>query len=111
VAAPDYAFDTTGIVPVVVNNLLSLKTGGEIGLVALGAPGSAIPVAVMSGKTIHHLIEGDSVPQVFIPRLIALYQAGAFPFDKLVTKYPFTDIDRAIADTQSGAAVKAVLTM
>ncbi|HEY0248700.1 MAG TPA: NAD(P)-dependent alcohol dehydrogenase [Gryllotalpicola sp.] len=107
----DYAFDTTGIPPVIVNDLLALKMGGEIGLVAAGPEGAAIPVSAMTGKTVRSLIEGDSVPQVFIPHLIALYQRGVFPFDRLVTKYPFADIDRAIADTQSGAAVKAVLTI
>ncbi|GAB3616732.1 NAD(P)-dependent alcohol dehydrogenase [Okibacterium endophyticum] len=107
----DIAFDTTGIVPVIVNDLRGLKVGGRIGLVAASGPEPAIPVAEMFGKTVHSLIEGDSVPQVFIPQLIALYKAGAFPFDKLVTMYPFADIDRAIADTQSGAAVKAVLVM
>ena len=56
-------------------------------------------------------IEGDAVPQVFIPQMLALYQAGLFPFDELITTYAFEDIEQAIADTQSGVAVKAVLTM
>ncbi|RII42445.1 aryl-alcohol dehydrogenase [Galactobacter valiniphilus] len=64
-----------------------------------------------AGKTVIGAVEGDAIPQNFIPQLVALYQAGAFPFDKLVKTYPFEQIEQAIADTGSGKAVKAVLTM
>jgi aryl-alcohol dehydrogenase len=57
------------------------------------------------------VVEGDAVPQNFIPQLLVLYQAGLFPFDKLITQYPFDQIEQAVADTQSGATIKAVLTM
>lgn len=107
----DYAFDTTGLPPVILNSLAALKLGGEIGLVASGPEGSVIPTAALVGKTAHFLIEGDAVPRNFLPSLLELHRLGRFPFDKLITKYPFEDMERAIADTQSGAAVKAVLTM
>ena len=43
--------------------------------------------------------------------MLSLYEAGLFPFDKLITTYPFDQIEQAIADTASGKAVKAVLVM
>ena len=55
------------------------------------------------------VLEGSSVPDVFIPRLIDLYVAGKFPIDQLVTTYPFADINQAIADSHSGSAIKPVL--
>ena len=55
------------------------------------------------------VIEGDSVPRVFIPRLVEYYKAGRFPFDKLIRFYEFADIDRAFEDSKSGIAVKPVL--
>ena len=53
---------------------------------------------IMFGRTIKGIIEGDSIPQVFIPELINLYQQGIFPLDKLITTYPLDDIEIAIRD-------------
>jgi len=107
----DHALDTTGVADVIVHDVQAVKSGGTIGLVGIDAGVPALPVHVVAGKTIRYILEGDSVPRVFIPRLISLYQQGGFPFDRLITKYPFKDLERAIADTRSGTAVKAVLTM
>ena len=62
------------------------------------------------GKRVIGVIQGDAVPQVFIPRLIRMHRAGRFPFDRLVRFYPFAEINRAIADARRGAVVKPVLT-
>lgn len=107
----DFAIDTTGVGPVIAQIIQATSFGGTVGLLAVAKPGTTLEVPMLSGKRILNLIEGDAVPQNFIPKLIALYQAGRFPFDSLITRYPFADIDRAISDTQTGAAVKAVLTM
>lgn len=55
------------------------------------------------------IIQGDAVPQSFIPKLIDLYRQGKFPFDRLETFYDFRDINRAIKDVRSGRTIKAVL--
>lgn len=107
----DFAIDTTGVGPVIAQIVQATSFGGTVGLLAVTKPGTAIEIPLLSGKRIVNLIEGDAVPQNFIPKLIALYRAGRFPFDSLITKYPFADIDRAIDDTKTGRAVKAVLTM
>ena len=39
------------------------------------------------GRKTLGIIQGDAVPQQFIPELIELYQAGEFPFDRLVKFY------------------------
>jgi aryl-alcohol dehydrogenase len=107
----EYAFDTTGIAPVILNDLGSLQIGGELGLVASGPEGSSLPLAAFIGKTVHHLVQGDAVPRDFIPELLALHAAGRFPFDELIAKYPFEKIAQAVEDTRTGASVKAVLVM
>jgi aryl-alcohol dehydrogenase len=61
------------------------------------------------GRKTLGIIQGDAVPQRFIPQLIRRYQAGRFPFDRLVKFYDFRDINRAIADAKRGATVKPVL--
>ena len=73
--------------------------------------GDGVPDFVPKGKKAVAIIEGDSVPQVFIPKLIKLYQLGKFPFDRLEKFYHFRDINKAIRDSKSGKAIKPVLIM
>jgi aryl-alcohol dehydrogenase len=49
------------------------------------------------------------VPKEFIPRLISLHAQGLFPFDKLIKKYPFEDINQAFADSADGSTLKPVI--
>lgn len=108
-----YGVDTTAIPAVVQNVVNATCFGARIALLGIGAPGATISLGLVSGagKTFIGAVEGDSVPQIFIPELIAMYRAGLFPFDELITTYPFEDLDKAIADTRSGASIKAVLVM
>ena len=41
--------------------------------------------------------------------MIALYEAGQFPFDRLVKFYDFGEINRAIAAARRGDTIKPVL--
>jgi aryl-alcohol dehydrogenase len=61
------------------------------------------------GRTVSFLIEGQCVPQLFIPELLELHHRGRLPFDQMVTMYPFEDINQAIADMQSGTAIKPIV--
>jgi Zn-dependent alcohol dehydrogenase len=63
-----------------------------------------------SGVTLA-VIQGDAVPQRFIPKLIRLYREGQFPFDRLVKFYEFGDINRAIREANQGVTIKPVLLM
>lgn len=108
-----YAVDTTAVPSVIENVINGTSLGAKIALIGVSKPGAVLPLGLISGagKTLVGALEGDSIPQVFIPQLVALYRAGVFPFDDLVTTYPFDQIEAAIEDTRSGATVKAVLTM
>lgn len=55
------------------------------------------------------VIEGDSVPQVFIPQLVAYYKRGLFPFDKLVKVYEFEAINDAFEDSKNGSTIKPIV--
>ena len=55
------------------------------------------------------IVEGNSVPRVFIPQLLELRRQGRFPLEKLVSTFPFAELEGAIEATNSGQAVKAVL--
>jgi aryl-alcohol dehydrogenase len=67
------------------------------------------PNLLAAGRNIMGILEGDAVPQVFIPQLIDLWRQGRFPFDRLVQTFPFAEIDRAEQSSLSGEVVKPVL--
>jgi aryl-alcohol dehydrogenase len=64
---------------------------------------------LQGGRTVRGVVQGDSRPREFIPRLVDLFIAGKLPFDRLITSYDFVDINKAAADATSGATIKPVL--
>jgi aryl-alcohol dehydrogenase len=71
--------------------------------------GASGPDNLPGGRKALSVIQGNAVPQQFIPKLIRLWRAGRFPFDRLVKFYAFKDINRAIADSRKGDTIKPVL--
>jgi aryl-alcohol dehydrogenase len=57
------------------------------------------------------IVEGDSVPDVFLPRLVELHERGRFPVDRLMTFYDFDQIVQAARDAEAGMTIKPVLRM
>ena len=109
-----YVFDTTGIPAVIASSLGAVAPHAAIGLVGVPTDPTAgfelnLMQAMILGVRIYGIIEGDAVPSEFIPRLVALHAEGRFPFEKMITKYPFSKINEAIADQHKGKVVKAVL--
>ncbi|MBN2122889.1 MAG: NAD(P)-dependent alcohol dehydrogenase, partial [Deltaproteobacteria bacterium] len=64
---------------------------------------------IMNGRTVRGVIEGDAIPELFIPKLIELYKQGRFPFDRMITYYPFEEINKAVEDMEKGRVIKPVL--
>ncbi len=112
----DYVLDTTGLPKVLDDALFCLRPAGTLGLLGIPpqqntpTPGFAT-VVLTYGLTIRGIIEGDSDPDVFIPELIAHHAAGRFPFDRLISRYPFAQINRAVEEQRTGHCTKAVLVM
>ncbi|NLE82097.1 MAG: NAD(P)-dependent alcohol dehydrogenase [Rhodococcus sp.] len=110
----DYAIDTSGV-PAVIESLVGAMTfRGKIGLIGVPAdPAASVPLNIINslsmGITVTGIIEGDSVPDEFIPELVDLYRAGRFPLDKLVTTFPFAKINDAIEAQHRGEVLKPVL--
>ena len=63
------------------------------------------------GKTIMGVIEGNSVPKLFIPQMVEYYRQGRFPVDRIMTFYDFDNIEQAYEDSTSGKCIKAVVRM
>jgi len=106
------ALDTTGRAESYHQALKSLATKGRFGFVTVPRDPFEPNLAPMmlGGHTFRGIVQGDSVPDTFIPHLIDLYRRGRFPFDQLVTKYPFAEINQAVEDQASGTVVKPVFT-
>lgn len=106
-----YGIDTTAISDVVKQAQQSLRARGTLVALGLGAEEYAIDAIdlLQSGKVIRSSVEGDSDPQQMIPRMIELNAAGEFDVDDLVTTYPFSEINTAVADVLAGKVVKPVL--
>lgn len=110
----NYAIDTTGAVPVLEQAMQSLAHRAKLGIIGVPSdPAAALPInliqAQVLGVSVTGIVEGDSDPDEFIPELINLYRAGRFPFDKLITTKPFSEINEAVAAQHRGEAVKIVL--
>jgi aryl-alcohol dehydrogenase len=82
---------------------------GLIGVAPFGARVSLDCQNILNGRTVRGIVEGDSIPDIFIPQLISLYMQGRFPFDKMLKFYPFEQINNAAEDSEKGRAIKAVI--
>jgi aryl-alcohol dehydrogenase len=100
----DYVVETTGNAEM---HQLGIDVLNPHGIVALLTGESGVDLD--EGRKTLGIIEGDAVPQNFIPKMIELYKAGQFPFDRLVKFYDFSEINRAIADAKRGDTIKPVL--
>jgi len=110
----DYSVETSGAAAAVRLAVDVLDVGGVAGLVGLGRPGAEIVLdhaTLGFGRSVVGIVEGDSVPQTLIPALLRLHRAGRFPFERLVTLYPFDEFQRAVNDSIAGNAIKAVVVL
>jgi aryl-alcohol dehydrogenase len=107
----DFGFDTTGRNDVINNSLAVLKSAGEMGIVGVAEKPLEIEMNgyVARGIQLKGIVEGDSVPGEFIPAMVKMYMNGQFPFDKLIKKYKFEDINQAIDDSEHGRTIKPVI--
>ncbi|MCU1615620.1 MAG: Alcohol dehydrogenase, zinc-binding protein [Frankiales bacterium] len=108
----DWALDTSGRPEVVRSAVEALHSTGTVGLVAAGQTGAELAVPLRDlivGRRVCGLVEGDAVPQVFIPRLLELWRDGRFPVDALLSVWPAEDINDALSAMVDGTAVKPVV--
>ena len=64
---------------------------------------------LQQGRTLRGCIQGDAPPAEFFPLLFELWRSGRLPVERLIGFYPFTEVNRAVADSLSGRTVKPVL--
>lgn len=110
----DFTFDAVGAAGTFEAAVEALAERGTCGFVAAGGPETTATISprhLLSGRTITGILEGDSIPKVFIPELIELHRRGRFPFDRLITRFPLDQVNEAESASHSGEVVKPVLLM
>jgi len=109
----DFALESTGRPEVLSAGIEALGGLGMMGVVGAPKLGTTASFDVnnllLGGRSIRGIVEGDSVPQVFIPQLVTLFLQGRFPFDKLVKFYPLEQINQAAEDSTRGITLKPIL--
>ena len=110
----DFALDTTGAAPVMLQAIEALAPRGTFGFATPPLDGGDLPIrmrALTQGRRMQSVSAGGGNPEVFIPLLVGLHMQGRFPFDRLVRFYALEDIGRAFHDSETGTAIKPVLRM
>lgn len=109
----NYAVDTTAIPSVAKQAAEALGIRGTLVMVGAAAPGTEVPfevgMSLVKGWTFKTVVQGSSIPQDFIPRLVSLWKQGRFPFDKLVKFYSIDEINQGFEDSKSGAVIKPIV--
>ncbi len=109
----DFTLESSGRPAVLRQAIDALAIRGICGIVgapALGTEASFDVNGVMTtGKRIVGVIEGDSLPDLFIPSLVEMYMQGRFPFDKLVKFYSLDQINQAAEDSEKGVTIKPIV--
>ncbi len=109
-----YSLDTSGRPETIRNAADALTVTGTLGLIAPGPAGNEVTFGLLDlilGRTVRGIQQGDSVPSVFIPRLIDMHRAGLLPLERIITHFPFAQINEAAEATHGGGVVKPVLMM
>lgn len=112
----DAIVDAAGVNALIGAAIGGLAILGHVALVAVpSAAGKQLELPwlgfLLAGQSVQGYIEGNAISEVFIPQLIDLYQQGRFPFDRLISFYPFHEIEQAVIDQAAGKTIKAVLEM
>ena len=107
-----YTLECVGNPAVLRQAVDSLPRLGVCGLTGVVPPETEVSLnmdLIMNGRTVRGILGGDAIPDLFIPKLIELFDQDRFPFDRMITFYDFEDIKQAIADMEKGEVIKPVL--
>jgi aryl-alcohol dehydrogenase len=111
----DFCLETSGVTTVLRTAVDSLVPMGVCGVIGAPPGGSEVALDVngllSTGKVVRGIVEGDSIPELFLPRLFELWRSGRFPVDRMMVQYDFDQINEAALDAESGLTIKPVLTM
>jgi aryl-alcohol dehydrogenase len=109
-----YTLETSAIPSVFREAVEALMPAGTCVLLGSARKGTEVTFEtpfLQNGRTVRGVIQGDSVPQQFLPQLVDHIAAGRFPVERMITFYDLADINRAAVESSSGKTIKPVLKM
>jgi len=110
-----YVFEATGITTVISNASEVLGVGGYCllcgGVSDPNAKSEFTPMTFLSNRHIHGTRMGHRDPDKTIKAVLSLVHEGYLPLDRLIRIYELKEINRAIADAESGEVIKPVILM
>jgi aryl-alcohol dehydrogenase len=111
----DFSLETSGVAAVLRTAVDALVPMGTCGVIGAPPAGSEVALDVngilAAGRVVRGIVEGDSIPELFLPLLFELWRSGRFPVDRMMVDYDFDRIDEAAHDAESGVTIKPVLRM
>jgi len=109
-----YCLETSALPAVFREAVECLMPAGTCVLLGSARKGTDVTFEMpflQQGRVVRGVVQGDSVPREFIPKLVDHVLHGRFPLERLITFYDLADINRAAQDSSNGATIKPVLRM
>src|SRR5712671_2688437 len=109
-----FSLETSALPAVLREAVEALMPAGTCVLLGSARAGTEVSLEMpflQNGRTVHGVMQGESHPQEFIPRLVDHLMRGEMPVDRMMTFYPLAEINRAALDSTDGTAIKPVLRM
>ena len=109
----DLALDCAGSPEVLATCAEALGKCGTVLTVGGVSPGQTTAFQsekfLVGGLTYRGTHQGDSVPRVMIPEMIRQWRLGRFPFDRLLSRFAFEQLDVALEEMKAGRVIKPLL--
>ena len=109
-----FSLETSAQPPVFREAVEALMAGGTCVLLGSARAGTEVSFDMsflQFGRVVRGVIQGESHPQEFIPRLVDFLMQGRMPVERMMTFYPLAEINRAAEDSAKGTTIKPVLRM
>ncbi len=109
-----YSLETSALPAVFREAIETLMPGGTCVLLGSARHGTDVSFDmkfIQEGRIVRGVVQGDSVPKEFIPKLVDLIMEKKFPIEKMIKFYDFKDINLAAQESSSGSTIKPVIRM
>lgn len=109
-----FSLETSALPAVFREAVEALMPAGTCVLLGSARKGTEVTLEMpflQNGRVVHGVIQGESHPQEFIPRLVDYLVQGKMPVERMITFYALADINKAATDSNEGRTIKPVLRM
>jgi aryl-alcohol dehydrogenase len=110
----DFSLECTGVVAVCRQAVDSVGMRGVCALIGGAPAGARVELDHLStlwGKRVIGVLGGEGRSTSLVTTLLDLHRQGRFPFDELITGFPFERITEAMEAAEAGEVIKPVLWM